>query len=79
MPSVFRIGAYRLFFYPADRNEPPHVHVKSGSREAKFWLEPFAVLARNNRFRPNELREIGRIVQQNREFVLEAWNDFFQR
>lgn len=79
VPLVLKKGAFRFFFFPADRGEPPHVHVRSERREAKFWLEPFPVLARNSRFRPHELKEIGRLVQENQEYLLEAWNAFFQR
>ena len=27
MPTVLRVGPYRLFFFSADRDEPRHVHV----------------------------------------------------
>lgn len=38
MPTVRRSGPYRLFFYSADRVEPPHIHVERDSFRAKFWL-----------------------------------------
>ena len=40
MPTVLRSGPYRLFFYSADRDEPPHVHVERDAQIAKFWLKP---------------------------------------
>ncbi|HEV2177470.1 MAG TPA: DUF4160 domain-containing protein [Terriglobia bacterium] len=40
MPTVLRSGAYRLFFYAGDRDEPPHVHVERDDKVAKFWLAP---------------------------------------
>ena len=40
MPTVLRVGPYRFFFYAGDHNEPPHVHIESGKKIAKFWLEP---------------------------------------
>src|ERR1035437_10300736 len=40
LPAVLRSGPYRFFFYSADRDEPPHVHVERGDSEAKFWLNP---------------------------------------
>jgi len=43
---------------------------------AKFWLNP-VVLEREGGFRAHELAEIGRLVQANHEFLLEAWNEFF--
>ena len=43
---------------------------------AKFWLNPVA-LASAGRFSAFELRAIERIVLENREWFLEAWNEFF--
>src|SRR5438270_11724045 len=28
LPSVLRSGPYRFFFYSADQDEPPHIHVE---------------------------------------------------
>lgn len=35
-----RVGPHRYFFYAADSDEPPHVHVQRDNCEAKFWLDP---------------------------------------
>ncbi len=43
---------------------------------AKFWLKPVA-LASTGRFSAFELRSIERIVLENRELFLEAWDEFF--
>ena len=40
LPTVLHAGPYRLFFYSADRDEPPHVLVERDEGAAKFWLEP---------------------------------------
>ena len=40
MPTVFRNGPYRLFFYGSDRDEFPHVHVERDDDKAKLWLDP---------------------------------------
>jgi hypothetical protein len=45
MPTVFRSGAYRFFFYSADGAEPPHVHVERDDKTAKFWLSPVRLQA----------------------------------
>lgn len=76
MPTVDRIGPFRFFFYSNDVAEPPHIHVENESRTAKFWLEPVA-LASSGRFSASELRAMERIVAENRERFLEAWNEFF--
>lgn len=75
MPVVLRVNGYKFFFYQADvANEPPHVHVTKDGNEAKFWLEPVRV-AREGRFRKNELRDIERIINDNLEFLLNAWKE----
>lgn len=76
MPKVAQIGPYRFFFYSNEGNEPPHIHVKSERKLAKFWLGPVE-LARSKRFAAHELREIESIVVENREMFLHAWNDHF--
>ncbi len=54
MPTVLRWGRYRVFFYSNEGGEPPHVHVRSGNRELKIWLEDMTI-AVNFRFPPHEL------------------------
>ena len=78
MPTVLRIGPYRLFFFSnegqGEHLEPPHVHVKVDNKQAKFWLTPID-MATNHGFKPHELNEIERIVRQHRPELLEAWYD----
>ena len=75
MPVVLRVKGYKFFFYQADvANEPPHVHVTKAGDEAKFWLDPVRV-ARAGRFRKSDLREIERIIEDNLEFLLNAWKE----
>jgi len=40
MPTVFRSGRYRFYFYSHEPNEAPHVHVDRDDLSAKFWLDP---------------------------------------
>ncbi len=77
MPTIRRIGPYRVYFYSHDMNEPPHVHVDRDDQSAKFWLRPVA-LARNLGFSARELLAIERIVAQHEGEFLEAWNDYFR-
>ena len=65
MPTVLRIGRYRFHFYSDERNEPPHIHVRTPERECKFWLEPSVLLATNRGVRPSDLRQIERLVFEN--------------
>ncbi len=72
MPVVLRVKGYKFWFYEADLGEPPHVHVGRESQEAKFWLDPVKV-ARTGTYKPVALREIERIIKDNRDFLLSAW------
>lgn len=78
MPTVARFGPYRVFFYSADRAEPPHAHVEHETRVAKFWLDPVR-LATSGGFKPAELGRIrGMLIRRERALV-EAWNGYFGR
>jgi hypothetical protein len=77
MPIVLRVGSYAFGFFASDQSEPPHVHVTSERRSAKFWLEPVVSLQRAGRFRRHELLEIEKIIAEHRAELLEAWHDFF--
>jgi hypothetical protein len=53
MPTILRLHGLRFFFYRLENDEPPHVHIESAERTAKFWLDPVE-LARSNGFRSQE-------------------------
>lgn len=76
MPTVMRVESYRFFFYAGDRAEPPHVHVERDDRIAKFWLDP-ARLQHSDGFGRNEINRLHRLVTENQEYLLRAWNDYF--
>ena len=78
MPTILRIGAYRLFFVSLDRGEPPHIHVRRENMVAKFWLHPVA-LERTGGFSRAELNTIIRLVDEHREMLLDRWYEFFGR
>ena len=76
MPTVLRDGPYRFYSVSSDRDEPPHIHVRTNGGFAKFWLDP-VVLQRSGRIGRTELRRIERIVKQNSKAFVEAWVDYF--
>ncbi|MGQ9632020.1 MAG: DUF4160 domain-containing protein [bacterium] len=55
MPVVLRIKGYRFWFYEADLDELPHVHIGKAGKEAKYWIIPVA-LAKSRGFRGHELK-----------------------
>ena len=77
MPTVARFGPYRLFFYSADRREPPHVHVARDRSCAKFWIGPVR-LASSGGFSRLEIFRIEKVVGDNAEVLLSKWNEFFE-
>ncbi|QDU87760.1 hypothetical protein Pla175_11260 [Pirellulimonas nuda] len=76
MPTVYRTGPYRLFFYAGDRDEPPHVHVERDNCEAKFWLDPVRI-ARSHGFAANEVNALEKMIAGIEAALLESWNEFF--
>jgi hypothetical protein len=76
MPTVLRIGPYRLFFYAGDRDEPQHVHVERDNNLAKFWLDPVRLQTRGG-FSRSEIGRIQNLVLENREMLAGSWNEFF--
>jgi hypothetical protein len=74
MPVVLRVRGYRFWFYEADLDEPPHVHVGRQGCEAKFWLNPLA-LSKSRGFREHELTEIQNILAEYRDRILDAWRE----
>jgi hypothetical protein len=77
MPTVLRLGPYRLFFYSADGREPPHVHVERDDNVAKIWLDPVR-LENSGGFGRVEIVRINAMVRRNQDTLLRAWNDYFR-
>lgn len=76
MPTILRIGPYRLYFYSHEPNEPPHIHIDRDAATAKFWLEPIE-LASSIGLSAKDLRKVQNIVQENQIVLREAWHEHF--
>ena len=76
MPTILRAGPYRFFFYSADREEAPHVHVEREAKRAKFWLDPVR-LHESRGFNRAEINRLRGLVERNESRLLEAWHEFF--
>jgi len=79
VPVVLRIDGFRFLFYGNEGNPrgPVHIHVKLGRDEAKFWLSPQVVLAYNRGLNGPTLNRVQKLVEDNREELERAWNEFF--
>lgn len=78
MPTVFRVGPYRVFFYSVDGSEPPHVHVERDKNVAKFWLDPVR-LQKDGGFGRSELSRIQNLIEVNQESLARSWDEYFNR
>ena len=76
MPTIFRRGLYRFFFYAGDRNEPYHVHVERDNKIAKFWMDPVR-LQSSGGFNRKEINRIQKIVISHQTQIMECWNEYF--
>lgn len=76
MPTLFYYLALRFFFYSND-HEPIHVHVSNGNCDAKFRIEPEIELIENNGLKAQELRNALRGIKENKEVIINRWNEFF--
>lgn len=74
--TAMRLGPFRFFFYSNEDGEPVHIHIRRDRMLAKFWLAP-VVLASSTRFPAKELKRLEAMVIENREILLEAWNEHF--
>jgi hypothetical protein len=76
VPTVLRLKGFRFFFFSNDINEPVHIHVESGDKYAKFWLEPVQ-LANSVGYSARELSEIRKLVTENAVVLREKWDEYF--
>lgn len=77
MPTVLRADGFRFFFYANEGNESAHIHVRKAEGEAKFWLTPNVSLAWVRGSNPATITALLALVRENRDFLLEKWNEFF--
>ncbi len=74
MPTVLESEGLRFFFYLADRNEPPHIHVRKAGQEAKF-----ALILSDQPFQAGDLRQMTAILEEKEGYFMERWNEQFNR
>ncbi len=79
MPKLFEWNGYRFHFFSneGDPLEPVHIHVRKGRDDAKFWLLPDVSLAYNRGLSRRELTQIMRVIEDRRDEIERAWNEFF--
>jgi hypothetical protein len=70
----------RFVFFSND-HEPIHVHVIRGKNTelAVFQVLPDVKILKNNGMALHELKIAEGLIEENKEVVIEAWNNFFNR
>ncbi|MCB9202566.1 MAG: DUF4160 domain-containing protein [Flavobacteriales bacterium] len=75
MPTVLRINGYRFFFY-TNEHFPIHIHIEKDTKTAKFNLEPIELIY-TRRFKSSEISEIRKLVEENSEYLISKWHEYF--
>ena len=81
MPTVLYIKGWRLFFYSNERNEPIHIHGQKGDKDCKYWLDvdDYAIReAYTYNMNNKDIREVKKIILQNLDEIIQAWNTHFR-
>ena len=77
MPTVLKLFGFK-FYYWSQEHRPIHIHVRKGSAEARFVVEPEVELTENHGLKPHELALAEEIIRDNRKFIIEHWNLYFK-
>jgi hypothetical protein len=75
MPTVFYIDGFRFFFY-SNEHLPKHIHVEKAEKTAKFNLENMELI-KSIAFNASELKQIRNLIEENRDFLIQKWDEFF--
>lgn len=78
MPRVFEKDGYRFFFY-SNEHRPIHVHVRYGSGEAVFNIEPKVELRESNGLKVKELAKAETLAEEHRGLIIQTWNEHLNR
>ena len=80
MPTIFIFFGLRFVFFSND-HEPIHVHVvrEKSTELAVFRVVPDVKLLKNTGLASHEVKMAEGIIEENREVVIEAWNNFFNK
>ena len=79
MPKVFEWNGYIFFFFSNEGNpvEPCHIHVRKGDGIAKYWIDDMVTLDSSWGMTSKELNTLAIKIEEQRELIMERWNEFF--
>ena len=75
MPTIIYLFGLRFFFY-SEEHLPIHIHVQNGDGRAKIIVADLEVVE-NMGIKPKDLRKAISIIEEYREDIIKAWNEYF--
>ncbi len=75
MPTILLKDGYRFFFYSND-HLPIHIHIERDNKTAKFNIENLELIC-SRKFNASELKEIRKLVEENKKLFINKWNEYF--
>jgi len=76
-PTVFRWKEYRFFFFSREEKRI-HIHVYCPDGEAKFWIEPHVLLARNYNLSESRIGDLKKKILEHRDEITVDWKAHFR-
>lgn len=79
MPEIFRFFGFVFFFYSRE-HDPLHVHVEGNGGRAKYDYDNDTqrfVLNYSDGIKTSDLKRIQRIIDDNSDVIVAAWNRHF--
>ena len=75
MPTIIFLFGLRFFFY-SEEHLPIHIHVQNGDGRAKNIIANMEVVE-NNGIKPKDLKKAIAIIEEYRDEIIKAWNEYF--
>jgi len=77
VPTILKINGYRFFFF-SDEHTPEHIHIEKADAYARIELDNLNVTDSYN-LNSKELKKLLKLVEENKEKLQGAWNEYFKQ
>ena len=77
MPTILKINGYRFFFF-SDEHTPEHIYIEKADAYARIELDNLNVTDSYN-LNSKELKKLLKLVEENKEKLQGAWNEYFKQ
>jgi len=76
MPKVLEINGFAFYFFAADCQERPHIHIKKGAGRGKVWIMPELEIFYLRGFKKQEEKKIMALVRKHHKQLIQQWNAY---